>query len=84
MRHDWIFDVLRDLRAYAQTNGLPALALKAEEALRVACAEVAAPPAALQTCLPSGLPQPSHGPTEPVAEAAPVETEAKPASGRPH
>lgn len=42
MRHDWIFDVLRDLRSYAQTNGLPALALKADEAMRVARAEVAA------------------------------------------
>ena len=42
MRHDWIFDVLQDLRAYAQSNGLPALALKADEALRVARAEMAA------------------------------------------
>lgn len=46
MRHDWIFDVLRDLRAYAQTNGLPALAHKADEALRVARAEIAAGPLA--------------------------------------
>jgi len=44
MRHDWIFDVLRDLRAYAQTNGLPALALKAQEALDVAVTEIAALP----------------------------------------
>lgn len=42
MRHDWIFDVLRDLRAYALANGLPALAAKAEEALRIAQAEIAA------------------------------------------
>jgi hypothetical protein len=42
MRHDWIFDVLRDLRSYAEKNGLPALALKADEAMRVARAEVAA------------------------------------------
>jgi hypothetical protein len=41
MRHDWIFDVLIDLRLYAQSNGLPALALKAEEALRIARAEIA-------------------------------------------
>jgi hypothetical protein len=41
MGHDWIFDVLRDLRAYALTNDLPALAAKAEEALRVAEVEVA-------------------------------------------
>ena len=45
MRHDWIFDVLKDLRSYAQSNGLPALALKADEAMRVAQAEVAACPA---------------------------------------
>ena len=42
MRHDWIFDVLKDLRSYAQSNGLPTLALKADEAMRVAQAEVAA------------------------------------------
>lgn len=46
MRHDWIFDVLRDLRAYAQTNGLPGLALKADEALRVARDELAVSPQA--------------------------------------
>lgn len=40
MRHDWIFDVLIDLRSYAQANGLPALAAKAEEALRIARAEI--------------------------------------------
>lgn len=44
MRHDWIFDVLRDLRAYAQSNGLPAVAQKADEALHVARAEIAASP----------------------------------------
>lgn len=41
-RHDWIFDVLKDLRTYAQANGLPALAAKAEEAIRVARAEISA------------------------------------------
>lgn len=41
MRHEWIFEVLRDMKAYALANGLPALALKAEEALRVARAEIA-------------------------------------------
>ena len=41
MRHDWIFDVLSDLRAYAVANGLPGLAAKADEALVVARAEVA-------------------------------------------
>lgn len=42
MRHDWIFDVLMDLRSYAQANGLPALAAKAEEALRIARVEIPA------------------------------------------
>ena len=42
MSHDWIFDVLRDLKAYALANGLPALAAKADEAIRVAEVEIAA------------------------------------------
>lgn len=42
MQYDWIFDVLRDLRAYALANGLPALAAKADEALITARAEIAA------------------------------------------
>lgn len=40
MSHEWIFEVLRDLKAYALANGLPALAAKAEEALRTAEAEI--------------------------------------------
>ena len=46
MRHDWIFDVLSDLRSYAQANGLPALASKAEETLLVARAEISTAPLA--------------------------------------
>lgn len=42
MSHDWIFDVLKDLRAYAEANDLPDLAAKAEECLEVAEAEIAA------------------------------------------
>ncbi len=42
MRHDWIFDVLTDLRAYAEKNDLPLLAAQADAALRVARAEIAA------------------------------------------
>ena len=41
MRHDWIFDVLSDLRAYAVAHGMTALATKADEALQVARDEVA-------------------------------------------
>lgn len=42
MRHDWIFDVLADLRSYALKNGLPELAAQVDVALRVARTEVAA------------------------------------------
>lgn len=42
MRHDWIFDVLNDLRRYALANNLPALAAQAEQALAVARAEIGA------------------------------------------
>ncbi|MBC7739149.1 MAG: hypothetical protein H7245_18510 [Candidatus Saccharibacteria bacterium] len=42
MGYDWIFDVLKDLKAFASANGLPALAAKADEALQVATQEVAA------------------------------------------
>lgn len=41
MRHDWIYDVLADLAVYARINGLTATAIKAEEALAVARAEIA-------------------------------------------
>ncbi|MCL4068235.1 hypothetical protein M3484_16825 [Pseudomonas sp. GX19020] len=43
MGHDWVFDVLKDLRAYALTNDLPALAQKVEEALRTAELEIGTP-----------------------------------------
>jgi hypothetical protein len=39
MRHDWIFDVLSDLKTYAIKNNLPALAVKVEEAMVIARAE---------------------------------------------
>lgn len=42
MSHEWVYDVLRDLKSYAEANGLLALAAKAEEALRVAQVEIAA------------------------------------------
>lgn len=41
MRHDWVFDVLGDLKSYARANGLPELAAMAEETLKVAMAEIA-------------------------------------------
>ena len=40
MRHDWIFDVLADLRAYADENDLPALAAQVAVTLRVADIEI--------------------------------------------
>ncbi|PZR00474.1 MAG: hypothetical protein DI533_07855 [Cereibacter sphaeroides] len=42
MGHDWIFDVLNDLRQYAQKNGLSKLAAQVEIALQVAEEEIAA------------------------------------------
>ena len=42
MRNDWIFDVLKDLRSFAQRNGLPALAAQVDTAMRVAHAEIGA------------------------------------------
>ena len=42
MRHDWIFDVLTDLRLYAQKNNLPETAEGAEVLLRLVRAEVTA------------------------------------------
>jgi hypothetical protein len=45
MRHDWVFDVLDDLRAYALSNGLPRTAAKVVEALAVARDEIAPSPA---------------------------------------
>jgi hypothetical protein len=42
LRHDWIFDVLTDLRLYAQKNGLPDTAEGAEALLRLVRAEMAA------------------------------------------
>ncbi len=41
MRHDWIFDVLSDLQAYAERNGLPDLALNLAATLIEARHEVA-------------------------------------------
>ena len=40
MGHDWIFDVLLYLKAYALANGLTRLAAKVEEALQVAAEEI--------------------------------------------
>jgi hypothetical protein len=40
MRHNWIYDVLADLRAYAEQNDLPALAAQVTATLRVADLEI--------------------------------------------
>lgn len=40
MHHDWIFEVLDDLRSYALRNGLTATAAQTELALHVARAEL--------------------------------------------
>ena len=43
MAHEWILEVLQDLRSYSQKNGLPALMAQLDEALRIAKSEVTAP-----------------------------------------
>jgi hypothetical protein len=40
MSHQWVFDVLRDLKVYASLNSLPGLAARVDEALVVAQAEI--------------------------------------------
>ena len=40
MSHEWIFDVLADLRSYAEKNGLSRLAERTDELLAVARAEI--------------------------------------------
>ena len=50
MRHDWIFDVLSDLHAYATRNDLPGVALKVEETfheMRREVGEAESPPLTL-------------------------------------
>jgi hypothetical protein len=42
MAHEWIFEVLQDMRSYSQKNGLPALMVQLDEALRVARMEIGA------------------------------------------
>lgn len=41
MRHDWVFDVLSDLLAYANQNGLPRLAARVSDAIDEARSEIA-------------------------------------------
>lgn len=41
MRHDWVFDVLSDLLAYATQNNLPRLAARVAEAISEAQEEIA-------------------------------------------
>ena len=40
MEHDWILDVLADLRNYASRNDLPALAERLQEAVLLAAVEI--------------------------------------------
>jgi hypothetical protein len=41
MKNEWVLDVLADLRAFAQQNGLPALADQIEECWQVGAIEMA-------------------------------------------
>lgn len=42
MGHDWMFEVLADMKAYAERHGMSALAAKIAETEEVARADVAA------------------------------------------
>ena len=42
MGHDWVFDVLQDMKDYALANGFHGLAAKVEEAQRIAREEIIA------------------------------------------
>jgi hypothetical protein len=44
MPNDWIIDVLADLKAFANLNGLTATAAQLEDASLVALAELSSPP----------------------------------------
>ncbi len=41
MANDWILDVLSDLKTFADSNGLPALALQLQDAALIAATELA-------------------------------------------
>lgn len=41
MTHDWIINVLTDLRSFSQRNGLDALAERLDDTIRVAETEIA-------------------------------------------
>lgn len=41
MGHDWLFEVLADMKAYAERHGMTALAVKLDETTEVARHEVA-------------------------------------------
>jgi hypothetical protein len=43
MGHDWVFDVLLDLRSYALSNGLTRLAAAVDDALQIATEEIGPP-----------------------------------------
>lgn len=42
MGHDWVFDVLDDLKSYAVANGLHRLAAKTDEVIKIAAEEIGA------------------------------------------
>lgn len=42
MAHDWILEVLEDMKSYADRHGMAALSAKVDETLAIARAEIAA------------------------------------------
>lgn len=49
MANDWILDVLSDLRTFARSNGLPALASQLDDATLIAATELASQEGPLTT-----------------------------------
>ena len=49
MTNDWILDVLADLKAFADTNGLGALSLQLDQTANIAAAEISSRAIRVQT-----------------------------------
>ncbi|MFT4961050.1 MAG: hypothetical protein ACI92Z_002136 [Paracoccaceae bacterium] len=49
MQNDWILDVLADLKTFAETNGLEALAQQLDDTALVAAAEISSTRTRVQT-----------------------------------
>jgi hypothetical protein len=65
MRHDWIFDVLNDLRRYAEKNDLPNIATETTRLLDIARKELTEKTRAEQIVVDQTYP--NHGGIKPLS-----------------